>query len=304
MNYVELEKWLFDPAVSKIVIYIITIVVIVGISRFIKTYFRKKVSSVSSRYQSQKVVSFLSYLLIVIASIVIFTDKLGEVSVAFGVAGAGIAFALQEVIASFAGWFAITFNNFYRVGDRVKLGGIRGDVIDIGLLRTTMMEIGDWVDGDLYNGRTVRLLNSFVFKEPVFNYSGEYPFLWDELSIVVRSESDIAITDEILKSSAKEVVEQFEIESKEEWKNLVRKFMIEDAQIDHMVTCLIDPSGIKFTLRYITNYKLRRKTKDLLTRTILKKINDSAGEVELAVSTLELSTRPALDLKVVDKALS
>jgi len=304
MKNLELEKMLYDPTVSKIVVYILTILIIIGVSKFIKNYFRKKVASVSSRYQSQKIVSFASYLLIIIASVIIFTDKLGEVSVAFGVAGAGIAFALQEVIASFAGWFAITFNNFYRVGDRVKLGGIRGDVIDIGLLRTTMMEIGDWVDGDLYNGRTVRVLNSFIFKEPVFNYSGEYPFLWDEISIVVRSESDIAMTDKILNDSAAEVVEQYEIDSKEEWEKLVRKFMIEDARIDHMVTCLIDPSGIKFTLRYITNFKLRRITKDLLSRGILNKINDSNGAVELAVSTIELSTRPALELKMMNKTLS
>jgi small-conductance mechanosensitive channel len=61
-------------------------------------------------------------------------------------------------------------------GDRVQLGGIKGDVMDIGVLRTTIMETGQWVDGDLYNGRIV-LANSYVFKEPVFNYSGDFPFM-------------------------------------------------------------------------------------------------------------------------------
>ena len=76
-----------------------------------------------------------------------------------GVAGAGIAFALQEIIASFAGWFAIALSNFYRTGDRVQLGGIKGDVIDIGVLRTTLMEVGEWVKGDLYTG--LQLLRRF-----------------------------------------------------------------------------------------------------------------------------------------------
>ena len=57
-------------------------------------------------------------------------------------AGAGIAFALQEVIASIAGWVAMSFGRFYKIGDRVQLGGIKGDVIDIELLRTTIMECG------------------------------------------------------------------------------------------------------------------------------------------------------------------
>lgn len=67
----------------------------------------------------------------------------------------------------------------------MQLGGIKGDVVDISILRTTLMEVGEWVKGDLYSGRTVRIANSFVFKEPVFNYSGDFPFLWDEVIVPV-----------------------------------------------------------------------------------------------------------------------
>ena len=95
-----------------------------------------------------------------------FSDKLGGFTVAFGVAGAGIAFALQEVIASVAGWVAISVGNFYSPGDRVQVGGIRGDVIDVSILRTTLMEVGEWVAADLYTGRIVRVANSSVFKTP------------------------------------------------------------------------------------------------------------------------------------------
>ncbi|MEP7380653.1 MAG: mechanosensitive ion channel domain-containing protein [Gemmatimonadota bacterium] len=76
---------------------------------------------------------------------------------------------MQEVIASVAGWVALTFSCFYSPGDRVQLGGIKVDVIDVGVLRTTLMEIGEWVKGDHYTGRIVRIANSFVFTAPVFN---------------------------------------------------------------------------------------------------------------------------------------
>ena len=135
-----------------------------------------------------------------------FSDRLGGLTVAFGVAGAGIAFALQEVIASVAGWVAVSFGGFYKVGDRVQLGGIKGDVIDIGVLRTTLMEIGEWVNGDQYNGRIVRVANSFVFKEPVFNYSGEFPFLWDEIMLPVKYGSDHRLARELIARVAEEVV--------------------------------------------------------------------------------------------------
>lgn len=79
---------------------------------------------------------------------IVFNDRSGQLTVIFGVVGAGVAFALQEVIASFAGWVAISLGQFYKTGDRVQLGGIMGDVIDIRLLRTTLMEIGAWVKAE------------------------------------------------------------------------------------------------------------------------------------------------------------
>jgi small-conductance mechanosensitive channel len=120
----------------------------------------------------------------------VFSDRLGQSTVAFGVAGAGFAFALQEVIASVAGWLAVSWGGFYRTGDRVQLGGIKSDVVDIGMLRTTLLEVGQWVNGDLYNGRVLRVANSFVFKEPVFNYSADLPFLRDEIRVPIRYGTD------------------------------------------------------------------------------------------------------------------
>ena len=86
------------------------------------------------------------------------------------------------------------------------LGGIKGDVIDVRVLRTTIMEIGGWVDGDLYDGRMVRIANSFVFKEPVYNYSSDFPFLWDEIKVPIQYGSDYALAREILCDAAIEVV--------------------------------------------------------------------------------------------------
>lgn len=99
----------------------------------------------------------MGFILAVFLISIIYSEKLSGLTIVFGVAGAGIAFALQEVIASLAGWVAMSFGRFYKVGDRVQLGGIKGDVIDIGMLRTTLMECGGWINGDLYNGRIVRV---------------------------------------------------------------------------------------------------------------------------------------------------
>ena len=177
----EIKKILFNPTVGKIATIIIGVAIIWVLIKAIQRNLFSKIKDNDNRYKANKLSGFVGYLLTIVLLTVVFSDKLGGFTVALGVAGAGIAFSLQEIIVSFAGWLAIIFGGFYKSGDRVQLGGIKGDVMDIGVLRTTIMETGQWVDGDLYNGRIVLIANSFVFKEAVFNYSGQFPFLWDEI---------------------------------------------------------------------------------------------------------------------------
>jgi small-conductance mechanosensitive channel len=181
-----LRQWLSDPTILRVITAAIAVLIVLSVSRVLKASVSRFVDNSDSRYHFRKFLSFSSYILIILIISLIFSDRLGGLTIAVGVAGAGIAFALQEVIGSIAGWFAITFAGFYKSGDRVQLGGIRGDVIDISFLRTTLMEVGEWVSADLYSGRVVRIANSFVFKEPVFNYSGDFPFLWDEITVPVK----------------------------------------------------------------------------------------------------------------------
>ena len=164
-----LKKWLFDPIVGKIVFSLAAILFTIAVVRFAQRILGRYVQNAERRYRLKKIIGILGFILATFLISIIYSEKLSGLTVAFGVAGAGIAFALQEVIASVAGWVAMSFGRFYKVGDRVQLGGIKGDVIDIGMLRTTLMECGGWINGDQYNGRIVRVANSFIFKEPVFN---------------------------------------------------------------------------------------------------------------------------------------
>ena len=174
---IEQLKTLFaDPLFAKSAYLILGLLLILFVSRLLRKLSNRLTGNGPLKFQARKTINFIAYMAAILLVMVVFDVNLGGLGVALGVAGAGIAFALQEVIASFAGYLAINLANFYKVGDRVQLGGIKGDVIDIGVLRSTVMEMGGWVKGDLYNGKLVRVANSFVFKEPVFNYSGDFPF--------------------------------------------------------------------------------------------------------------------------------
>lgn len=292
------EQWFFDPMIAKVSVAIICLIIIVTVSRFIRSSITRYVKSSDTRYRLRKFINFTSYLVIVLVVTVVFSDRLGNLTVAMGVAGAGVAFALQEVIASFAGWFAITFAGFYKPGDRVQLGGIKGDVIDVSFLRTTLMEIGEWVKSDLYSGRVVRVANSFVFKEPVFNYSGEFPFLWDEIIVPVKYGSDHHLAKRILNRVAEQTVGEYVDTSAHAWQNFSKQFLLEDAAVEPMVFLTANDNWMEFTLRYVVNFKKRRVIKDLLFTRILDEFEKSGGQVKFASTTFQLVETPTIDVRL------
>jgi len=292
------NKWLLDPVVGKLVATVIGVVVLYTLVRFVNRTASRYVENSETRYKTKKLVTLLGYIAGLFLVIGIFIDRWGQMTVAFGVAGAGIAFALQEVIASFAGWIAILFGGFYQSGDRVQLGGIKGDVIDIGVLRTTLMECGQWVMADQYNGRIVRIANSFVFKEPVFNYSSDFPFLWDEILLGVKYGSDYRLARAILERVGREVVGEYASEATQTWEKLVRKYRIEKAVIQPTVTLIANTNWMEYTLRYIVDYRQRRTTKDILFSRIIEEVDATQGRVSIASSSIELSRVPPIQVEV------
>jgi len=282
------KKWLLDPTMGKLIASVFGVILILFCIRFINRYVSRFVED-SKQYRLRKIINFIGYIVCIALLGVIFSDRLSKLTVAFGVAGAGIAFALQEVIASIAGWIAISLSHFFTTGDRILLGGIKGDVIDIGLLRTTLMECGGWVNGDLYNGRIVRISNSFVFKEPVFNYSADFPFLWDEILIPVKHGSDLKLARDIIKNIVHEVVGDYSIDAAKSWKEIVKKFKIEPAKVEPTVTLSFNENWVEFTIRYVVDYKERRMKKDKIFTQILEEFIKTQNVVSIASTAIDIS---------------
>ncbi len=295
-------NWFASPATQRLLVVVASLVLVPLLARTLGRLLSARLSDPDARYRARKISTGLGYAAIVLVIVGVYSARLQGLGVFLGVAGAGIAFALQEVIASVAGWVALTFSRFYAPGDRVQLGGIKGDVIDIGILRTTLMEVGEWVKGDLYTGRIVRVANSFVFKEPVFNYSGDFPFLWDEISIPVKYGSDRARARTIIEAAAEAVVGEYAASAKVAWARLVRAYRIEDARIEPMVHLVANDNWIEYTLRYVVDYKRRRVTKDALFTQILDAIDASGGTVALASATFHLVEWPPLDIRMAGGA--
>ncbi|MFN2111244.1 MAG: mechanosensitive ion channel family protein [Anaerolineae bacterium] len=296
-----LSVWLQSQLFSQILIAAVGILIIVFIVRFLQRTVSGQIKQPEMRYKFRKLTTFTGYVIAVMFLLSVFVNQLGNFTVAFGIASAGIAFALQEVIASVAGWLAASFSSFYKVGDRVQLGGIKGDVIDMNILRTTLMECGDWVDADLYNGRIVRIANSFIFKEPVFNYSAHFPFLWDEITVPVKYGSDYRLAREILERITNELTKDYVPIAREAWKEVMELFLIEEESVKPVVTIVANDNWMEFTVRYVVDYKKRRSFKDQLFRHILEAFEQTEDRVALASATVQIVDVPPFDVRLQDR---
>lgn len=269
--------------------------VVVGIQIF-RGVLRKKISNGVIRYRSQKAIEIVGYVLLVVLSLSYFTGNIQDFTLIIGLFSAGVAFTLQELILSIAGSVYIFLVKVYLPGDRIEMNGIKGDVIDVDSIYTTMMEIGEWVSSDNYSGRIVKISNAFVFKGPIYNYSRDFPFIWDEFNLPIRYGSDIELVKAIVTRVATELLADFTAQSRVQWDTVVNKYYIENAVVDPTLAITLTDNWIQLNLRYIVDYRKRRFTMNLLQEKIGLEIRNTNGAVVLASATFELVHMPPMKI--------
>lgn len=293
----QIKEWIKANALlTSILKYLLLVILVVITIQLLKRLLRKKIPEATARYKTQKGVEFMGYLILVLLSFFYFTGNIKDFTLAIGLFSAGIAITLQELFLSIAGSMYIFIVQVYKPGDRIEINGIKGDVIDVGSIYTTMMEIGQWVSSDNYSGRIVKLSNAFVFKGPVYNYSQDFPFIWDEFNLPIHYGSDIDLAKSIVLKIASETLSEYTANSKKQWKDVVNKYYIEDAQLDSTLAITLTDNWIQFNLRYIVDFKKRRTTKHDLNDKIRKAFEKTNGKITLASTTIELVKIPDLNV--------
>ena len=215
-------------------------------------------------------------------------------TVAMGILGAGIAFASQEVIGSLAGYVNIVSGSLYRIGDRVRIGEVTGDVLDISLLRTTVMEIGGWVNADQYTGRVVTVANRMIFGAPVYNYTHQWDYLWDEVMIPVTYESDWRRAAEIMLDHGEEYSLEIQPQAKADLDDMMRKYpVLHETGLEPSLYVVMTDNWVEMTLRYVVAARERRAVKGELHRELLEHFQEEAA-ITVASATVEIVGFPPL----------
>ena len=280
--------------------FLLWVTFILFVTWLIRKAIDRTVESNKARYRAKKAARLISYMLIFLLAIISFTGNVQYFTLAIGLISAGLAFALQEVILSVAGWIAIFSTNIYKPGDRIEINNVKGDVIDISITKTTLMEIGQWISSDNYNGRIVQVSNAYVFKGTVHNYSTDFPFLWDEINLPIRYGSDLKMAHDLIMDTAKISLTDYTNYAKEHWKQMVQKYLIENANVEPSLSLNLNDNWAEFNLRYVVDYKKRRTTKDELFKNLQQAIDATKGKVSLASATFDIVGAPSLNVNLTD----
>jgi len=248
--------------------------------------------------------------LFLVAAIVVAAVWLGatrEIGAVVGWIAAGLAVALQRVVTSAAGSLIIRRADIFRPGDRITIGGVRGDVAAMGWMQTTVMEMGQppgeqsdapsmWVQGRQYTGRVVRVTNDKIFDSPVYNYTREFPYIWEELVVPVRYADSRATVEAILLSAAERHTAEIVAEAEPHLEQLRHVYHIGDRpEVRPRVYVRLTDNWVELTVRFLTRDRDARGIKDKMSREILDALN--AAKIGVASGTYAIVEMPTITVR-------
>lgn len=246
------------------------------------------------RYMFRKAVSIFSIALSALILASIWVSDPAALFVAYGLVGAGVAIALQDVFKNFVGGITLFFSSPYQVGDRVEIGGHHGDVIDIGLMYTRILEIQEWVKGDQSTGRIVTIPNGTILGGTATNYTADNTFIWDEITIPITYDSDWERARDLFRGIAEEETETSAEQAAEEIEQIRRKYYLSSRETGPQLFLELTDNWINMHLRFITDVRERRRVHNTISNAILEAAED-ADDITIASQTIDIVGFPGTE---------
>jgi small-conductance mechanosensitive channel len=215
----------------------------------------------------------------VVAVIVILIMIFGppnQLSTVLGLAGAGLTVVLKDFIVSFLGWFVLMGRHGIHVGDWVEIDGVRGEVIEISLLRTVLLETGNWTDAGQPTGRQVAFLNQYAVDGYYFNFTTSGQWLWDELQVLIPAGQDPYPLIEKIRAIAEKETESSSRLAESEWQRVSRRYGVRSFSAQPTVNVKPTDTGVIVIVRYITRAQERSDVRFRLYHEVVKLLRGGA----------------------------
>lgn len=285
-----------NPTLVKAMYSVVILLIAYILNIFIDNIIKREIKESKERYSIRKAVSTVISILTFGAILAVWFQETTTLVLAFGLLSAGIAIALQDLLRNVAGGLIIFTTNPFRAGDRIQVENDMGDVIDIKIFYTTLMEIREWVDGDQYSGRIFQIPNSFILNKTVKNYTRDFSFIWDEITIMLTYESNYKKAQEIIKRIAHEITEPYEEKAKTELVTMGEKYLIAQADVEEDIYTKITDNWIDLRLRYVVDPRKRRLVRHALSEMILEELLPE-NDIKIASATFEIVGFPPVKIE-------
>lgn len=244
------------------------------------------------RFWTRQGINLVTSVLFALGLISIWFDNGLHAAAAVGVLTAALAFAMQKAVTSVAGYFLILRGDVFSIGDRIVMGGVRGDVIGLGFLRTTILEMGQpdgdndasvpmWVQARQYTGRVVTVTNGAVFDEPIYNYSRDFPFIWEELHVPVKYDADAELAERLLLDAArKHSMSQIDL-GPQSLHQLRKRYFVpaEEVNLEPEVFYRLTSNWLELAVRFVVPTHDIRRVKSDISRDIARSFAEHGIEV-------------------------
>ena len=239
----------------------------------------------------------------VIGFLSIWFSNPARLATGIGLLGAGLAFALQKVVTSFAGYFVILRGKTFDIGDRISMGGVRGDVIALNFIQTVIMEMGEppsvqgqdpgmWVQSRQYSGRIVTISNAQIFDQPVYNYTRDFHYIWEEMHLPISFKDDRKRAEEIMLEVVARHTTDIANMAQPELDRLHEVYFIEAPDLKPRVFLRITDNWVELTIRFFCSTHGIRGLKDRISRDILSGLE--TANIGIASSTYDIVGLPPL----------
>jgi small-conductance mechanosensitive channel len=286
----EFSEWVHEltgltsPSADRLFLSLV-IVVVLWFLRFVALWVLwRKSRDPQTKYRWRKGTAYVAALIGFLLIGRVWFAGFQSIATFLGLLGAGIAIALQDPIKGMAGWLFILWRRPFTLGDRIQVGDMAGDVIDIRLFKFTVLEMGNWVDADQTTGRIVDIPNGLVFTEKIANYSVGFEFIWNEIPVLITFESNWQKAKSILREIAERDVAHLTESAERHIKEASKRFLMQDYELSPTVYTSVKDSGVLLTIRYLTKPRERRSSSQTIWENILKAFAE-CSDIDLAYPT-------------------
>lgn len=266
--------------------YFLIILVILFVEKTIRKRFLSRITKTEYRYTTTKIFTTTVYLFTIIWIAGVTFSKNPSLLASVAIVGAGLAIALQDVVKDIVGGFVILQHQLFSRGNRISFGNVTGEVIDSGLLRTTILEIGTRPDSDAQErtGKTLSIPNALFLSQPITNHNSSSDFVRSEIKVTITFESDFEKANDILLDVVNEETDEYTKRDEFQVQRRMQLYYFRHATRGNQVYTEIAADGVQFTLRFTAPIGERRPVVSRISNKILKRFGQE-DSIDLAYTT-------------------